>query len=146
MCVVAIPIILAIASAAAAAYSANQQKHAVEDQLKQEQKQVNEAASAQSEDRIRAAREARASARAASAESGVSGNSVDAVLNNIQMQSGRDVSRIEKNRENGIAETSQQAKARFGEINGQLTQSLISSASSAYSGYSSASAGAKKQQ
>ncbi|SKB50725.1 hypothetical protein [Luteibacter sp. 22Crub2.1] len=134
MCVVAIPIILAVASAAAAVYSANQQRHAVEDQMKQEQKQTNEAASAQTEDRMRAAREQRAAARAASAESGVTGNSADAVISDIQMQSGRDVSRIEKNRENGIAESTQQARARGDEINGQLTQSLISSASSAYSG------------
>jgi cytoskeletal protein RodZ len=139
MCVVAIPIILAVASAAAAVYSANQQRHAVEDQMKQEQKQTNEAASAQTEDRMRAAREQRAAARAASAESGVTGNSADAVISDIQMQSGRDVSRIEKNRENGIAESTQQARARGDEINGQLTQSLISSASSAYSGARTAS-------
>jgi hypothetical protein len=139
MCVIAIPIILAIASAAAAVYSSNQQRHAVEDQMKQEQKQTNEAASAQTEDRMRAAREQRAAARAASAESGVSGNSADAVISDIQMQSGRDVSRIEKNRENGIAESTQQARARGDDINGQLTQSLISSASSAYSGARTAS-------
>lgn len=139
MCVVAIPIILAVASAAAAVYSANQQRHAVEDQMKQEQKQTNEAASAQTEDRMRAAREQRAAARAASAESGITGNSADAVISDIQMQSGRDVSRIEKNRENGIAESTQQARARGDEINGQLAQSLVSSASSAYSGARTAS-------
>lgn len=138
MCVVAIPIILAVMSAAAAVYSANQQKHAVEDQMKAEQQQTNEAASAQTEDRMRAAREQRAAARAASAESGVTGNSADAVISNIQMQSGRDVSRIEKNRENGIAESTQQGRAKGAEINGQLAQSLVRSASSAYSGASSA--------
>ncbi len=124
-------IAMAALSATAAVYQANEQRHAVEDQLKVQQEQTNEAASAATEDRMRAAREQRAAARAASAESGVSGNSADAVLNDIQMQSGRDVSRIEKNRENGIAENSQQARARGGEINGQLAQSLVSSASSA---------------
>jgi len=123
-------IAMAALSATAAVYQANVQRHAVEDQLKVQQEQTNEAASAATEDRIRAAREQRAAARAASAESGVTGNSIDAVLSDIQMQSGRDVSRIEKNRENGIAETSQQAKARGAEINGQLAQSLVSSASS----------------
>jgi hypothetical protein len=124
-------IAMAALSATAAVYQANEQRHAVEDQLKVQQEQTNEAASAATEDRMRAAREQRAAARAASAEAGVTGNSADAVISDIQMQSGRDVSRIEKNRQNGIAETSQQARSQGGEIDGQLVQSFVSSASSA---------------
>jgi hypothetical protein len=123
---------LAVVSAATAAYAANQNKHAVEDQLKEQQKQTNQAASAQMEDRVKAAREARAAARAAAAESGVAGNSVDAQLNDIVFQASRDVSRIEKNRENGYNEAGVGAAARIGEINGQLTASLISTGASAF--------------
>jgi hypothetical protein len=61
-------------------------------------------------------------------------------MNDIMMQSGRDVSRIEKNRENGQLETSQQARSRYSEINGQLISSVGSSAASAYSGYSAKTA------
>ena len=137
---VAIPLALAVVSAGVGLYQANQNKHAVEAQLKQQQKQVDQNASAQMEDRIKAAREARASARAAAAESGVSGNSADAVLSDIQFQASRDVSRIEKNRENGIDAAGEQASARYSEINGQLAASLVQSASVA-----ATSAGAKQK-
>ncbi|WP_266156777.1 virion core protein, T7 gp14 family [Dyella silvatica] len=132
MCAIAVPIIMAVVAAGTAAYQANQNKHAVEAQMREQQKQIDQSASAQTEDRMKAAREARASARAASAESGVSGNSVDAVLNDLLFQSSQDVARIEKNRQNGIAESTQQARSRFGEINGQLASSVASSVASAY--------------
>lgn len=123
---------MAVVSAATAVYSANQSKHAVEDQLKEQQKQTDQAASAQMEDRVKAAREARAAARAAAAESGVMGNSVDAQLNDITFQAGRDVSRIEKNRENGVNAAGVEASSRIAEINGQLTSSLAQSASTTF--------------
>lgn len=121
--------VMAVLSAGAAVYSANQQKHALEDQAKFQQAQIDQAAMAQTDDRIKAAREQRAAARAASAESGASGNSTDAILQDILMQSGRDVSRIEKNRENGQLETQQQARSRTAEINGQLVTGLAGAAS-----------------
>ncbi|MBA2077049.1 hypothetical protein [Rhodanobacter sp. PCA2] len=117
-----------VLSAAMAVRNANQQKHAVEAQAKRQQDQINQQASAQVQDRMTAARQARASARAAAAESGVSGNSVAAQLNDFMQQAGTDVARIEKNRQNGNAETSIAAKSRFAEINGQLTSSLIGAA------------------
>lgn len=118
----------AIVSAAMAVRNSNQQKHAVEAQAKAQQQQVNEAASAQMQDRTTAARQARAAARAAAAEAGVSGNSTAAQLNDIMQQSSTDVARIEKNRQNGTAETSIAARSRFAEINGQLASSLVGSA------------------
>jgi hypothetical protein len=121
--------VMAVLSAGSAIHSANQQKHALEDQMKYQQQQTDQAAMAQTDDRIKAAREQRAAARAASAESGVSGNSTDAILTDILMQSGRDVSRIEKNRENGQLETQQQARSRTAEINGQLVTGLAGAAS-----------------
>jgi hypothetical protein len=131
--------VVALASAGSAMYSANQQKHALEDQMKVQQKQTDEQASAQTDDRLKAAREQRAAARAASAESGTSGNSSDAILQDIMMQSGRDVSRIEKNRENGQLETQQQAKGRTAEINGNLVAGIAGAAGAgakaAQSGY-----------
>lgn len=138
------PLVIPIAMAVTAAISAgmaikssNDQKHALEAQAKLQQQQTDQAAQAQTMDRMQAARQARASARAAAAESGISGNSSDAVLNDIMMQSGRDVSRIELNRENGVAATSQEVRSRTSEINGQLTASLANSASQmASAGYS----------
>jgi len=136
---VAIPIAMAVMSIGVAAYQANENKHAVEAQLKEQQKQTDQQASAQMEDRIKAAREARASARAAAAESGVMGNTADAQLNDITFQASRDVSRIEKNRVNGINQAVTGAASRFSEINGQLASSVAQSASSgsqaAYAGY-----------
>lgn len=85
---------------------------------------------------MKAAREQRAAARAAAAEAGASGNSSDAVLNDIMMQAGQDISRIEKSQENGVAKTSTEVRARSGEINGQLSASLASSAVQRYRGYS----------
>jgi hypothetical protein len=122
---------MAVLAAGSAAYQANQNKHAVEAQLKEQQKQVDQQASGQLEDRVKAAREARAAARAAAAESGVMGNSADAVLTDIVLQASRDVSRVEKNRESGFNEASVQASSRFAEINGQLAASVAQSTSTA---------------
>ncbi len=122
--------IMAVLAAGSAVHSANQQKHALEGQMKLQQEQTDQQASGQTEDRLKASREQRASARAASAESGTSGNSTEAILHDILMQSGRDVSRIEKNRQNGQLETQQQARSRTSEINGQLVSGLAGAASS----------------
>jgi len=127
--------VMAVLAAGASIYQANQQKHALEDQAKLAQEQTDEGAMAQMDDRIKAAREQRAAARAASAESGSSGNSTDAILTDILMQSGRDVSRIEKNRENGQLENQQQVRSRTGEINGQLVTGLAGAAQSGMKAY-----------
>lgn len=141
MCYVAIPyIVAAVMTVGTAAYDANQKKIATERSAKAQQKQVDAGAQSQTEDRIKATREQRASARAASAESGASGNSTEAILNDIMMQSGRDVSRIEKNRENGILASQQQARSANSEINGQLVAGIgdtVSSGVDAYSKYKS---------
>jgi hypothetical protein len=133
-----VPIIMgvtAVLGAGAAVYSKNQSKHALEDQMKLQQEQTDQGAQAQTDDRQKAAREQRAAARAASAESGSVGNSTDAILNDLMMQSGRDVSRIEKNRENGQLETQQQARSRTAEINGNLVTGLAGSAQAGASAY-----------
>lgn len=121
--------VMAVLSAGAAIRSANQQQRALSEQMQLQQQQTDQAASAQMDDRMKAAREQRAAARAAAAESGVSGNSVQAVLNDVLMQSGRDVSRIEKNRQNGQLEIIQQTRSHSSEINGQLVTDLAGSAS-----------------
>lgn len=128
---------MAVVAAGAAVYSANQQKHALADQTKLQQQQTDQSAMAQTDDRLKAAREQRASARAASAESGSSGNTTDAILTDILMQSGRDVSRIEKNRQNGQLETQQQARSKTSEINGQLVSGIAGSAQAGAAAYSS---------
>jgi len=128
--------VLAVVGAASAVYSANQQQKALNQQAQTQQKQIDQAASAQTDDRLKVAREQRAAARAASAESGTSGNSTDAILNDLLMQSGRDVSRIEKNRENGQLESQQEVRSKTSEINGQLISGLAGSANAGASAYS----------
>ncbi|MBB5357536.1 hypothetical protein HDE76_000718 [Rhodanobacter sp. ANJX3] len=129
--------VLAVVGAASAVYSANQQQKALNQQAQAQQKQIDQAASARTDDRLKVAREQRAAARAASAESGTSGNSTDAILNDLLMQSGRDVSRIEKNRENGQLESQQEVSSKTSEINGQLVSGLAGSASAGANAYSS---------
>ena len=128
--------VLAVVGAASAVYSANQQQKALNQQAQLQQTQIDQQASVQTDDRLKQAREQRASARAASAESGASGNSTDAILNDLLMQSGRDVSRIEKNRENGQLESQQEVRSKTGEINGQLVAGLAGSANSGANAYS----------
>lgn len=139
MCYVAIPyIVAAVMAVGTAAYDANQRKISTERTAKAQQLQIDAGSRAQTDDRLKAAREQRSAARAASAESGASGNSTDAIINDVMMQSGRDVSRIEKNRENGMLESQQQARSRYGEINGQLVGTagdVVNSGVSAYSKY-----------
>jgi hypothetical protein len=122
--------VMAVLSAGVAVYNANEQKHALEDQMKLQQEQTDQGAQAQTNDRLKQAREQRAAARAASAETGASGNSADAILTDLLMQSGRDVSRIEKNRENGQLANQQQARNASAQINGQLVSGLAGSVGS----------------
>lgn len=128
--------ILAVVGAASAVYSANQSQKALNQQAQTQQNQIDQQASVQTDDRLKQAREQRAAARAASAESGASGNSTDAILNDLMMQSGRDVSHIEKNRENGQLESRQQVRSQSSEINGQLISGLVGSAKSGANAYS----------
>jgi gas vesicle protein len=128
--------ILAVVGAATAVYTANKAQKSLNEAAQTQQDQIDQSASAQTDDRLKQAREQRASARAASAESGASGNSTDAILNDLMMQSGRDVSRIEKNRENGILESAQEVRSKTSEINGQLVSGIASSAQSGGNAYS----------
>ena len=129
----------AVVGIATAAYSAQQQKKAVEQAAAVQQKQIDDSASAEKEDRIRAARDARSQARAAAAEAGIAGGSVDALLNDAFMQSGRDVSRIEKNRQNGVDASNAEASGRIRTSNAEAIGQIVNSATDFYTDYSKAS-------
>lgn len=128
--------VTALVGVATAAFQMNEQKKAAEEAAKVEQEQINDVAASEMEDRIRAAREARATARAASAEAGVAGASVDALINDAFMQSGRDVSRIEKNRQNGVASSDAEAAARIRDSNAQGISTIANTAVNFYGDYS----------
>ena len=129
-----------VAGLASAAYAANEQKSAINDAAEVQQKQVDDQASLQTDERVREAREARARARVSAAEAGVMGNSVDAVMSDIMFQSGRDVSIIEKNRQNGIAASETERRARVSGVNAELISSFANTGARAYSAFNSTKA------
>lgn len=64
--------------------------------------QTRDQISVQANERTRQARAERARLRAASAESGVSGLSIDDILNNVDFQSGMDISNMQANQSNRV--------------------------------------------
>lgn len=95
---------IAIASAAYSVYTtkknaARQEKAARKAQAIQEE-QIYDKASVEAQERNRQARAERARIRAMSAESGVSGLSVDEMLTDVDMQAGTDIANIGTNQYN----------------------------------------------
>lgn len=92
---------LTAASAGYGMYTQRQQakyNEAYARKAQQEQSdQIHSKRSAEANDRIRKARAERSRLRAISAESGLSGVSIDSVLNNVDFQAGTDVARIGMN-------------------------------------------------
>lgn len=103
----------AIASAAVSVYGYQQQKKAIKQMAEQQQEQINDQATKRINDRMAEARALRSQARAAAAEAAVSGNSIDALFNDITAQAGQDVATMERNRKNGIAASEAEAGARM---------------------------------
>lgn len=64
--------------------------------------QINDQASARANQRARAARAERARIRALSAETGLTGTTIDTVLRNVDTQAGLDIAAIDENRENAM--------------------------------------------
>lgn len=100
-----------------------------------QQQEIDQQASVAMVDRVAEGRAARASARAAAAESGVSGNSLDSIINDAYMQTGKDVSIIEKNRQNGIASSVAENGARNSAVNAEAGTQVINAGLSAYSNH-----------
>lgn len=86
------------ASAGYGLYSQRKQAKYNEEFMRKNQKeqaeQIHSKRSAEANARIRKARAERSRLRALSAESGLTGTSIDSVLNNVDMQSGLDVANI----------------------------------------------------
>lgn len=123
------------ASSAVALYAKNQQNHAIAATAKLQQEQTNDQAQQQTNERIAQAREARAKTRVAAAESGLVGNSLDAVMSNIQMQEGMDVSLVEKNRENQNVSTKFNASSQKAANNTRAGVQIAKSAAGSYGQY-----------
>ncbi len=124
----AIPIALAIASAATAVYTTNEQNKATTAQAERQQEQINASAQEKTRQRMEEARALRASARAAAAESAVAGNSLAMIETDIQAQAGRDVALIERNRRDGVDASLAEANARLRLSNAEMWSSIGASA------------------
>lgn len=126
---------LSALSIAMTAYAANEQKKATNAAAAVQQQQINDQASAETDNRIREAREARARARVGAAESGVMGGSVDALMSDILFQSGRDVSLIEKNRKNGAMASETERLGRNRVTNAEAAGRIVNTVTSSYNSY-----------
>jgi len=112
------------------AYSASQQIKATKEAAKIQQEQIDDQASAATFDVMQESRLLRSQARASAAESGLGGNTIDNMFNDIAFQGGFDASRIESNRQNGIAASMAEANGRIQGAQAQgATQFLDSSMS-----------------
>lgn len=129
-----IPIALAIASAATAVYTTNEQNKATSAQAERQQDQINASAQEKTRQRMEEARALRASARASAAESAVAGNSLAMIETDIQAQAGQDVALIERNRRNGVEASTAEANARLRLSNAEMWSQIGSSAASGVSG------------
>lgn len=88
--------------AGTAIYAGQQQKKAAKAMAQQQQQQIDQSAQVESNKRQRAADAAAAQIRTSAAGSGVAGNSIAAMLDDVMFQSGQDISLIEKQRQWGI--------------------------------------------
>lgn len=100
---------LAIASTALGLYNqretARRQQRFHNRSAQQQQDQINQSQSRQANQRARRARAERARLRALSAETGLTGTTMDTVLNNVDAQAGLDISTIEQQRDNALADS-----------------------------------------
>jgi len=112
-----------------------QQAKAVAGASALQQQQINEQTAERTDARIREARELRASLRAQAAESGISGNSVTLMGDDMMGQAGRDVALLEKNRKHAVAASASEARARIRASRAEMLGGLIQTGNSAYSHY-----------
>jgi len=110
-------------TAAATGYSLYSQREAAKAQEKtfqqareQQDKQIHQSKSADADRRMRAARAEQARLRALSAESGVSGLSIDTVLRDVDFQAGSDIGMINLGRQNAFEESAMQHQSNNNSI------------------------------
>lgn len=130
-------------SAITAAYGYQQQKKATAQMALVQQEEISAQAQQRTQDRFEEARQLRAKARAAAAEAGIGGASVDALLQDIGGQAGRDVALIEANRRSGVRASQAEAAARNRSARTEFYGQLADAATTAYSGYRTAKAAGK---
>jgi len=121
----------------------NQQSKATASAARLQQEQVNAQAAERSDERIREARELRASLRASSAESGVAGNSIVLLGDDMMAQGGRDLALIDKNRRTANEAIKAEAKARIRASRAEAVRGIFGSTSNAVGGYMSGMGGGK---
>lgn len=121
-------------SLALSAAGAVQQVKANNEMAKIQQDQMEDQATEDTFDRMQQMRELRAQARASAAESGTAGLSLDALLSDINFQSGLDATRIGKNMSTAIqasaAENSARNKSAVNQAGAQMASTATSWAGS----------------
>ncbi len=124
--------VMAAVAAASAIYGYQQQKKSITQMAKIQQSQIDSQSQQRTMDKMEEARKLRAEARASAAEAGVSGNSVQILMDDIEAQHLRDAALIETNRKNGVDASGAEASARLrssrAEMYGQLGQAAGSAA------------------
>lgn len=128
-------IAFAAVSIATAAYGYRQQKKATEAMAVAQQQQIDAQAGQKTQERMEEARALRAQARASAAEAGVSGLSVNLMLDDIMGQAGRDAALIEVNRKNGIAASVAETSARNRGATAEFVGTVGNTAAGAYRDY-----------
>lgn len=133
--VVSVPLTMMVIGALTAKQMQKQQQKATEAMAAVQQQQINDQAAQKTNERMEEARKLRAQARASAAEAGVAGNSVDALLDDIYGQAGRDVALIETNRKNGIDASAADAAGRIRMSKAEMWSGVASSAVNSYDSY-----------
>jgi len=111
------------------------QAKAVAEASAAQQEQINDQTAERNDTRIKEARELRASLRAQAAESGVSGNSIALLGQDMLAQAGRDMALMDKNRKQAINASQAEARARLRAGRGELWGGLLSTGMNAYDKY-----------
>lgn len=124
-----------VITAMTAVYAGQQQKKTNKAIAQQQQQQNDEAAQVKTNQRAKEAAAMAAQVRTSAAESGVSGNSIGAMLDDIQFQSGQDISLINKQRQWGSDATRTELWARNQQATSQMIGGVANAAASGYSQY-----------
>lgn len=96
--------------------AANRQQRALNEAAAVQQEQINDDANQDINERYRRARSERARLRALSAESGLTGVTIESVLNNVDFQAGTDSQTIEQNRRNRLNASRTENQSRLNSI------------------------------
>lgn len=110
--------VTAIAGAVQADRNAKKQRRAYRKAAAIEQKEIHRQKSIEADTKAKAARQARARMKARAAGAGVSGLTVDSLVNNVDMQMGTDLATIDGNRQAQVRGSDTALQSRLNSVQG----------------------------